>query len=363
MEDYKYQKVLDILRRDIHAKKWNPGEQIPSERELADQYQVSRITIKKAMQLLVADKTLERIPHKRGTFVHCLEEKQNETNLVGVAIDDVTDRFGSTLLRGIEDFLWKEGMHTIICNGDRDFKKTKAYFLSLLETNVSGVIYAPVISSEGDYVRQNQEIISLLQEKHVPFVLMDRTVPGMQANAVTSGHFESAYELTGFLLEHGYKRIILLTGLFCSSLDEREKGYLAAMHEHGITVSDKWIVRLNDNLLTPQLLDPEEIHKLSEALNSMPDYDAIVALNNRLLSALDVIVRDSISILPDNCAIALHDKLSVPLTRLRLFCQIVQPDYEVGQEAAQLLMRNIRDPHMLPRQIRLSSQLIPGDSV
>lgn len=71
-----YVQMSDILRGQISAGDWPHGSRIPTEMELCDTYQVSRITIRQAVALLVRDGLLTRA-RGRGTFVR-------EPNLVAV---------------------------------------------------------------------------------------------------------------------------------------------------------------------------------------------------------------------------------------------------------------------------------------
>ena len=59
--------VLD-LKRTILSGKYKAGSQIPSERELAEKYNVSRIPIREAIDQLVNSNILETKPYI-GTFV------------------------------------------------------------------------------------------------------------------------------------------------------------------------------------------------------------------------------------------------------------------------------------------------------
>ncbi len=63
-----YMQIRQMLKNDIQSGKYQPEEQIPTEAELCEIYNVSRITIRKAIEELVKDGTLTRIP-RRGTFV------------------------------------------------------------------------------------------------------------------------------------------------------------------------------------------------------------------------------------------------------------------------------------------------------
>ncbi len=55
-----YIKIHNELRRDIEGGKWRVGERIPSERDLAVDFHVSRMTLRQAIQTLVEEGILER---------------------------------------------------------------------------------------------------------------------------------------------------------------------------------------------------------------------------------------------------------------------------------------------------------------
>ncbi|WP_067818976.1 GntR family transcriptional regulator [Nocardia inohanensis] len=68
----RYQRIADLLREEIRAGKWKPGDRLPSHNELADQMQVSITTARNAIQLLVAE-NLVYTATSRGTIVRSRE--------------------------------------------------------------------------------------------------------------------------------------------------------------------------------------------------------------------------------------------------------------------------------------------------
>ncbi|MGK7940629.1 MAG: phosphonate metabolism transcriptional regulator PhnF [Crocosphaera sp.] len=63
-----YQKIANILIRDINQKKYTTNEVLPSEKKLAEQYQVNRSTIRQAIDILI-EKDLVYRRQGSGTFV------------------------------------------------------------------------------------------------------------------------------------------------------------------------------------------------------------------------------------------------------------------------------------------------------
>ena len=65
---HKYWEIKEKIKKDILEQKYKKGESIPSERELASIYDVTRVTVQKAMANLVQEGYIERI-HGKGMFV------------------------------------------------------------------------------------------------------------------------------------------------------------------------------------------------------------------------------------------------------------------------------------------------------
>lgn len=63
-----YNQLVNILRRKIAEGGYHPGDRLPSEAELCSQYQVSSITARRVIKMLVQQDVAETVPG-RGTFV------------------------------------------------------------------------------------------------------------------------------------------------------------------------------------------------------------------------------------------------------------------------------------------------------
>ena len=81
-----YRQLYEFLRKDIVEGQRPPGELLPSESELIDRYQVSRITVRQAMDLLVQDGLVYR-RRGRGTFVAVPKIEQGLTQIISFSED------------------------------------------------------------------------------------------------------------------------------------------------------------------------------------------------------------------------------------------------------------------------------------
>src|SRR5262245_36922522 len=119
METPLYENIYLNLLKQIETGQLQPKNQVPNEKEFADQYQVSRITSKKALDILMQTGAIERIRGKGsyvsntlpdfGTFVPKNDDEQSArqsqaaNGLIGVIIPEFfSDFFGRKMLRSIE---------------------------------------------------------------------------------------------------------------------------------------------------------------------------------------------------------------------------------------------------------------------
>jgi len=351
-----YERVKDALRTEILSGGISPGDSLPSERILGERFGVSRITAKRAVADLIQEGLVERLPHRKGAFVRRKDVRAEQPRLIAVAIDDVRDAFGSRMLRGIEDYLWDRRIHTLICNADRDFAKVEEYFESLLSSDVAGVIFAPVID-EG-YGERNRKLVSLLEKASICYTLVDRYIPGLLANYAVANHEESSRILVKLLLERGFRRIVLVRGLECTSMDERAAGFRNAFAESGIALDERLVARINDNKLDER---GGEAARLEEFFRAERDFDCVYALNDRLYQAAAAALAATSECRKGEVPLVTHsevEKSAIPgVAGLPHF---VEPSYEMGWAAAKILVEYIGDPGKAIVQKVLKSRIVPG---
>ncbi|WP_158735722.1 GntR family transcriptional regulator [Alteribacillus sp. YIM 98480] len=75
-----YYQIQEMIRKKMNAGEWEPGDMLPSERIFAEEFEVSRMTVRQAIIELVNEGLLRREKGK-GTFV---AEKKLEQTLQGL---------------------------------------------------------------------------------------------------------------------------------------------------------------------------------------------------------------------------------------------------------------------------------------
>ena len=81
-----YFQLKEFMREKIASGEWKPGDMVPSERELSEQYHISRMTARQALSELATEGLLRRM-QGRGTFVAEPKIEHGLTRLTGFTED------------------------------------------------------------------------------------------------------------------------------------------------------------------------------------------------------------------------------------------------------------------------------------
>ena len=117
-----YLKIYNDLLAGIKNGTYASGSRLPSEKELSSNYDVSRITSKKALEMLAEQNMITRMPGK-GSYVSYSGERVDEIlierqlegkKVIGVIIDSFGVAFGSQLVCGIEWECREQGYYMML---------------------------------------------------------------------------------------------------------------------------------------------------------------------------------------------------------------------------------------------------------
>lgn len=91
-QKFKYKELYQAIKQKIDSQEWSDNQVIPTERELAETYQTSRTTVRKAIEHLRQQGYLHS-EHGRGTFVLPKRSRQSQRSLHSFT-DDILARGG-----------------------------------------------------------------------------------------------------------------------------------------------------------------------------------------------------------------------------------------------------------------------------
>lgn len=202
--------------------------------------------------------------------------------------------------------------------------------------------------------------VQALRQAEFPFVCIDETHEDADVPCVDADQDGAAYAITEYLLEQGHRRIAALPGdADHVSTQLRLQGYRRALLQHEIPVEDSLVLpgdysNQSGYYRASRLLDASSERARPTALACMSDNIALGAL--QALAERGVAVPEEMSVAGIDDAPAASAS-SPPLTTIRL------PFREMGEQAAQMLLAQIRGEDVPRRRHLIPSQLIERHSV
>lgn len=289
------------------------------------------------------DRAIEELGYVPSAVAQSLRSKR--TRSLALMVSDITNPFWTTVARGVEDEAQRHGYSVLLCNTDENLAKQLRYLDLLISQQVDGVIIAPYDS--------DRHHLDKLRQRDIPTVIIDRRIDGWDVDSVRGDSVSGARALVEHLIRLGHTRIAVISGpATTSTAQDRISGYCLALTEAGIPIDPSLIRRgeyrnTSGEQLTDQVLD--------EGL----DPSAIFATNNAIASGvIDALEKRGLRI-PQDIALVCFDDLP-DLSHLFPFLTVIsQPAYDMGVNAAQLLLSRLNsEVDLRPRRVVLPSRLI-----
>ena len=259
-----------------------------------------------------------------------LNLRQRKTNTIGVIIPELVHFFFSTVISGIESVAYEAGYSVILAQSNESYEREKMDIKALFNSRVDGMLLS--ISRE----TTNYDHIESILSKGIPIVFYDRMYFNPGTSKVIVDDYIGAKEAVSHLIEQGCKRIAHLEATPGISISEdRKRGYFDALKENNIPIKDNLIIECPSASL-------EEARKATNKLLSLSTIpDAIFANNDMLAMGAMMAVKEKGLRIPEDVAIMgfsnwfFSQLMDPPLS------SVDQPGFEMGQEAARLLIRQI----------------------
>jgi LacI family transcriptional regulator len=308
-------------------------------REVAQQAGVHPATASRALneatRSLVAEETAARVleaarllAYRPNHLARGLKTRRSAT--IAVVLPDLTNPLFPPIVRGIEDLLGAEGYVALVANTDNDDERERRVFEEMRNRHVDGLIAATA--------RRHHPVLLETAEAGIPLVLVNRVMDEHLCSSVSVDDASGIRDALAHLVSLGHRRIAHIAGpQELSTGQGRYQGYLDGMSEAGLPVDDVLVAFATS-------FSEEEGYRCSEELfGRRRRFTAVLAANDMLaLGVVRSLAGRSLACPSDISLVGFNDmpfmdRVAPPLTTVHL------PHYDVGQQAARLLLERIRD--------------------
>jgi LacI family transcriptional regulator len=304
----------------------------------------------------VDPETLERVLHVIENLGYMPNQaartlKSGRTRTIGLLIPSIADPFFSSCAEAAQAIARANDSLLIVTTTQNDPQTEIESVNVLTRHRADGLIIAPANS-------HSQVLRNLLARLSVPVVAMDRPLSGSSIPSVMADNFVGASLATRHLIDHGYRRIVCLTGeTTLYTIRERIRGYRKTVESAGFSC-----------ILDTSITDFKSAERAIESMfrGSEPP-DAIFTLkNSTTIYAFEALQKLNISI-PGSVALLGYDDFELAATLRPSISVIQQPVEEIGRIAAELLFEELLEHHKGAKsaqrqEIQLRTRLIPRSS-
>jgi LacI family transcriptional regulator len=275
--------------------------------------------------------------------------KTSRSNAIGVVIPDLTNPLFPPIIRGIDDVLGPLGYSVLLVNTDNDKEREAQQVNSLRARQVEGLIVATALLDDPG--------LEKLASQHAPVVLVNRRTDSSTLPSVAGDNADGVRLAIQHLVALGHRRIACLAGPQTTWTGQiRFRAYRQALQDHGLPYDEDLVVR------TESFSELHGGQGLTTLLERKARFTAVLAGNDlHALGCYDVFSERGITC-PDEVSLVgfndmpIVDKLSPGLTTVHI------PQYEIGVEAARLLLDRIGDQDAPAKSVYLPLELVVRES-
>lgn len=276
--------------------------------------------------------------------------KTEKTRTIGLVIESIASPFYPAMAQGIEDECRKHGYGLILCCTADDLKKEIGYFQDLGDRHVDGIIWASSIA-------RCDKNYPLEHIPDIPLVLLNRRLEGVVTDSVTINDVKGGFLATSYLIKSGHRRIAFFAGpLSRIASSDRLSGYRLALEQNGIEYRP-------DVVLESDAWNEEGGRELARLLLSLPERPAALFASNDLMAfgALQVFTEEGIAV-PGDVAVVGFDNLDLGRYTRPTLTTVTRPYYEMGREAARMLVGKVTHARTKVAARELECDLIVRES-
>lgn len=330
----KYKMIAEDLRKKILEKKYELNSLLPSEGTLQKEYEVSRYTIRQALDELSQEGLIEKSKGSGSRVVRdYLPKKKKNLKTIGVITTYLSDYIFPDIIRGIEEILQKNGYGLLLASTNNDFTQERNCLKKMLSYEVDGLLIEPTKSSE---LNPNLDLYLSLREKKIPILMLNAfyeefPMPVVGLDDVLAGKLGTSY-----LIEQGHKKLALMVKTDDRQGKLRFKGFVSAHQEAGISFNSSWVFSYTTKTYKKVLNDFSE-----QLLTKNPEITGIVCYNDEVANDLEMVLLKNGKKIPDDFSLIGQDNSFLAKNSLIPITSVSHPKEKLGEKAGEILIEMI----------------------
>lgn len=343
----KYKLLADILRTEA-AKATSSGEnKLPTEAEIAVKYDISRQTVRNALNLLEKEGVIER-RQGSGSYAKSTWIRES-TKQIAVITTFIDDYIFPSILHDVQKIFAQNGYSILIYSTGNSMTKEREILASLLHQEISAVL---IEGSKTALPTPNFKLFEEFRNRNIPLLFFHGTPPNIKGfPSITDENAEGGYKIGKYLINKKHTRI---GGIFKSDDSqgpERYFGLISAMIDSGLGIDGRCFCWY-DTDDRAEIVGDGGYSTLDRFIDHrLKDCTAIVCYNDEIAYNLIKRLQEKGIEVPKDKAVASFDNSfysqigTIPITSLG------HKDKKTGIEAATMLLSIVNGESVVSEKI------------
>ncbi len=329
----KYQMIVEWVQQNIAEGKFLPGTKLPIESDLAEQFHVSRQTVRKALEVLEQCGDVKS-RQGSGTFVldktRAREERSKRVALVTTYIDNY---IFPKIIDGIERNLFAQGYQVQIYFTNNKGSREDAVLRDLLTLDLSGII---IETTKSALPNPNIHLYKKLMERNIPILFINSRYQELDIPMISLEDEKAGRDMVQYLVDKGHTDI---GGIF--KLDDgqglrRYRGYVKALIANGLPVRAKQVTWVD----TEDMINLDKIEE--KIISRLDGCTAVACYNDQLAySVVELFKKNQIQVPNDISVISVDNTELADMGDVGL-TSIHHPKQKLGEKTAQILLEMMK---------------------
>lgn len=357
----KSDRIYYHIFRGLESGRYRVGDRIPTDRDLAAQFALSRPTVSEAMKRLVRAELIGRTQRK-GSIV--LKLPPARPLIFGFIILDQNRRPEESIFSVLaKEMLRRAAAENAVItlqdpsrSEDPDdpglFSRYRTVANEFTKQQVDGIFLMPQLIPPDKYVSATAGIAEEMERASIPVVLIDGDVVRYPERShfdwVGIDNFHSGFAVANHFIKLGCRKIdFFAISTRHSTQEARIAGYLKALEDHGIRPDAEGVH--HGDLINGDFAIRTLRRRRPEAVIVVNDFQAASVMRQAMQAGIKI---------PDQLRVGSFDdlpmarSLPVPLTTIR------QPMKGMAEAAYQSMLQRISAPGLPPLHVELKGELI-----
>lgn len=351
MKSLKSKEVADALIQRIRNSNLRDGDTLVGERNLAEEFEISRGTVRNSLKILVDQNWLKPVQGKGYVIQKIPEAPLHRTmNIAGIWVKELDSSKAMELFTAASSVAEEQGYHLFLNGAAADERCQAAKVARILDTRPDGVMIVPVYAENtGMMTLGNYELMRTMRRSGMPLILINRPFPEEDLPCVVNDDAMGGEMAADYFIGLGVRRVARLAGRRYYISELRNRTFEKKCREAGIEV-----VKVPDPFAGIELEPPEKRLDRRREFRRMMLKERIEGMffgKPPMLEALILDFEDTgVHLLCYDCVEYLPVRGS--------FASVVRPQQKIAERGMERLLKQIKGCDDGPLQEKIPPQII-----